>query len=204
MPQQLTFAQAEYQSKKKTTRRDRFLAEMEQVVPWTALLETLAPHYYPNAGRGAGRPPIGLERMLRMYFLQQWFGLSDEGVEDTIYDSQAFRAFLGIDLGRESVPDATTLLKFRRLLEDNDLARRIFDTVNRTLSVRRRVDEFTGRRQQSSLRQPRPRTSRRTFPRWATPAKASSGTSGPKRTSVPTPIRDWCTASNSPPPTLPT
>lgn len=136
MPQQLTFAQAEYEAKKKTTRRDRFLAEMERVVPWAALLEALVPHYFPNAGRGAGRPPIGLERMLRMYFLQQWFGLSDEGLEDTIYDSQAFRAFLGIDLGRESVPDATTLLKFRRLLEDKDLARSLFDTVNRTLRER--------------------------------------------------------------------
>jgi transposase, IS5 family len=133
MPQQLTFAQAEYEAKKKTTRRDRFLAEMERIVPWAALLEALAPHYYPRAGQGAGRPPIGLERMLRMYFLQQWFGLSDEGLEDTIYDSQAFRGFLGIDLGRESVPDATTLLKFRRLLEEKDLARTIFDTVKETL-----------------------------------------------------------------------
>ena len=136
MPQQLTFARAEYEAKKKTTRRDRFLAEMERVVPWAALLEVLVPHYYPNAERGAGRPPIGLERMLRMYFLQQWFGLSDEGLEDTIYDSQAFRTFPGIDLGRASVPDATTLLKFRRLLEENDLARSIFDTVNRTLCER--------------------------------------------------------------------
>jgi transposase, IS5 family len=136
MPRQLTFAHAEYEAKKKTTRRDRFLAEMERVVPWAALLEVLAPHDYPNAGRGAGRPPIALERMLRMYFLQQWFGLADEALEDGIYDSQAFRAFLGIDLGRESVPDATTLLKFRRLLEEKDLARSLFDTVNRTLRER--------------------------------------------------------------------
>jgi IS5 family transposase len=136
MSQQLTFAQAEYEAKKKTTRRDRFLAEMERVVPWAALLSALAPHYYPNAGQGAGRPPIGLERMLRMYFLQQWFGLADEALEDTVYDSQAFRAFLGIDLGRDAVPDATTLLKFRRLLEEKDLAKSIFDTVNATLRER--------------------------------------------------------------------
>jgi IS5 family transposase len=74
--------------------------------------------------------------MRRMYCVQQWFGLSDEGLEETIDDSQAFRAFLGIDLGRESVPGATTRLKFRRLLEENDLARSIFDTVNRTLRER--------------------------------------------------------------------
>ena len=136
MPQQLTVARAEYEAKKKTTRRDRFLAEMQRVVPWAARLEVLVPHDDPDAGRGAGRPPIGLERMRRMYCVQQWFGLSDEGLEETIDDSQAFRAFLGIDLGRESVPGATTRLKFRRLLEENDLARSIFDTVNRTLRER--------------------------------------------------------------------
>lgn len=136
MRQQMSFAQAEYDAKRKTTRRDRFLGEMERVVPWAALLETLAPFYYPKAGEGAGRPPIGLERMLRMYFLQQWFSLADEALEDAIYDSQAFRGFLGIDLGRESVPDATTLLRFRRLLEDNGLTARIFDTVKDLLRER--------------------------------------------------------------------
>jgi IS5 family transposase len=136
MPQQISFAQGEYDAKRKTTRRDRFLGEMQQVVPWAMLLQMLTPYYYPTAGQGAGRPPIGLERMLRMYFLQQWFGLADEALEDAIYDSQAFRAFLGIDLGRESVPDATTLLKFRRLLEDNGLAGGIFDTVKDLLRSR--------------------------------------------------------------------
>jgi IS5 family transposase len=136
MPQQLPFARAEYEAKKKTTRLDRFLAEMERVVPWAALLSALAPHDYPNAGQGAGRPPVGLGRMLRMSFLQQWFGLADEALEDTVYDSQAFRAFPGIDLGRESVPDATTLLKFRRLLEEKDLARTRFDTVKEPLRAR--------------------------------------------------------------------
>jgi IS5 family transposase len=136
MPQQISFAQAEYDAKRKTTRRDRFLGEMQRVVPWAMLLEVLAPYYYPQAGTGAGRPPIGLERMLRMYFLQQWFGLADEALEDAIYDSQAFRAFLGIDLGREAVPDATTLLRFRRLLEDNDLTGRIFETVKDLLRER--------------------------------------------------------------------
>ena len=133
MAQQISFAQAEYDAKRKTTRRDRFLAEMEIVVPWSRLLEVLKPHYYPNAGQRAGRPPIGLERMLRLYFLQQWFGLADETLEDGVYDSQAFRHFLGIDLGREAVPDATTLLKFRHLLEDQNLTQTIFDTLNQML-----------------------------------------------------------------------
>ena len=100
----------------KLTRRDRFLADLEAITPWDALLAVLTPAY--PAGGGPGRPPIGLERMLRMYLVQQCFGLSDEGMEDAIYDSQAIRRFVGIDLSQESAPDATTLLKFRRLLEE--------------------------------------------------------------------------------------
>jgi len=126
---QCTFAEAEYTAKKKVTRRDRFLAEMERVVPWSLLLEALSPHYYP-AQKGPGRPPVGLERMLRLYFVQQWYGLADEMLEDTVYDSQALRGFVGIDLGRESVPDATTVLKFRRLLEANALTAVILETIN--------------------------------------------------------------------------
>lgn len=136
MLKQLSFADAEYLAKRKRTRRDRFLAEMEQVVPWALLLAMLTPSYYPHAGRGAGRPPIGLERMLRMDFVQQWYGLADEALEDAIYDSQAFRGFLGIDLGREGVPDATTLLGFRRLLEEQELTARILDTINEHLRAR--------------------------------------------------------------------
>ena len=123
---QISFADAEFAAKKRVTRRERFLGEMEQVVPWAALLAVLAPHDFPGAEGRRGRPPIGLERMLRMYFLQQWFGLSDEGLEDAIYDSQALRGFLGLDLGREAVPDATTLLGFRHLLEAQGLTERIF------------------------------------------------------------------------------
>jgi IS5 family transposase len=89
--------------------------------------------FYPKV-EGAGRPPIGLARMLRMYVAQQCFGLSDEGIEDAIYDSQAIRAFVGIDLGRESAPDATTLLKFRHLLESKESTRQIFDAINRHLA----------------------------------------------------------------------
>jgi len=129
---QETFSEMEYAAKKKQTRRDRFLAEIEAVTPWADLAEALEPHYPKGAGRG--RPPIGLVRMLRMYIAQQCFGLSDEGMEDAIYDSQAIRRFVGIDLGREAAPDATTLLKFRRLLETNDLTRRIFATINTHLA----------------------------------------------------------------------
>jgi transposase, IS5 family len=125
---QTSFSDAEFTHKKKQTRRDRFLSEIEAVTPWAALVAALLP-YYPK-GDGRGRPPVGLERMLRMYIAQQCFGLSDEGIEDAIYDSQAIRGFVGIDLTHESAPDATTLLKFRRLLEKHNLTRRIFDEIN--------------------------------------------------------------------------
>jgi len=125
---QTSFSDAEFASKKKLTRRERFLAEIEAATPWAALVATLLP-YYPK-GDGRGRPPMGLERMLRMYIAQQCFGLSDEGIEDAIYDSQSIRGFVGIDLTHESAPDATTLLKFRRLLEKHNLTRRIFDEIN--------------------------------------------------------------------------
>src|SRR5215210_5243583 len=133
MNQQMSFAQAEYAGKKKTTRRERFLAEMERVVPWARLVALIAPHY-PTGRRG--RPPIGIERMLRIYFLQQWYGLADEALEDAIYDSQAMRLFAGIDLSTEGVPDATTLLKFRHLLEEHQLTARLFEEVGALLRER--------------------------------------------------------------------
>lgn len=129
---QKSFSELEYAAKKKQTRRDRFLAEIEAVTPWQALVSVLEPHY-PRGG-SRGRPPIGLERMLRMYIAQQCFGLSDEGIEDAIYDSQAIRRFVGIDLGREGAPDATTLLGFRRLLETHQLTQAIFETINAHLA----------------------------------------------------------------------
>jgi IS5 family transposase len=125
---QTSFASLEYAGKKRQTRREKFLGEMERVVPWKALLALIQPHY--PKSRRVGRPPIGVERMLRMYFLQQWYSLSDEGLEDALYDSQAMRDFVGIDLSREQVPDATTLLKLRRLLEQHELTKAIFETVN--------------------------------------------------------------------------
>ena len=129
---QRSFASAEYAMKKKRTRREKFLAEMERIVPWSRLTAVIEP-LYPKSGR-VGRPPIGVPKMLRMYCLQQWYSLADEALEDALYDSQALRDFVGIDLSRESVPDATTLLKFRRLLQDNDLTRALFDEINAHLT----------------------------------------------------------------------
>ena len=129
---QRSFASAEYALKKKRTRREKFLAEMERVVPWSRLVAVIEP-LYPTSGR-VGRQPIGVPRMLRMYCLQQWYGLADEALEDALYDSQALRDFVGIDLSRESVPDATTLLKFRRLLLDNDLTKAMFEEINAHLA----------------------------------------------------------------------
>jgi IS5 family transposase len=133
MTHQPSFSQAEFDAKKKTTRREKFLARMEEVIPWARLLAVIEPHY-PKGQRG--RPPIGLERMLRVYFLQQWYALADEALEDALYDSQALRGFARIDLADEGVPDATTLLKFRRLLETHDLCKGLFTAINNDLTAR--------------------------------------------------------------------
>ena len=130
MQRQGSFAEAEYGAKKKQTRRDKFLAEMEQVVPWPRLVARLAP-LYPTGERG--RPPIPLERMLRVYLVQQWYGLSDEGLEDALYDSQALRRFAGIELNCDPVPDATTVLHFRHWLERHELTKGLFDEVSAML-----------------------------------------------------------------------
>lgn len=128
---QISFSDVEFAAKKKVTRRERFLMELDCLVPWQALLDLIDP-YYPKSGE-RGRPPIGLERMLRMYIAQNALGLSDEGIEDAIYDSGSVRRFVGVDLALGSAPDATTLLKFRRLLETHGLTERLFDTINAEL-----------------------------------------------------------------------
>lgn len=133
MTHQPSFSQAEFADKKKTTRREKFLTRMEAVIPWTKLLAVIQP-FYPKGERG--RPPVGLERMLRVYFLQQWYGLADEALEDALYDSQAMQGFARIDLVAEGVPDATTLLKFRRLLETHDLCQGLFAAINADLAAR--------------------------------------------------------------------
>jgi len=136
MEKQTSFAQAEYAGKKKITRREKFLAEMEKVVPWVNLVKVIEPHY-PTGTRG--RPPVGIERMLRLYFLQQWYALADEALEDALYDSQSMRTFSGIDLSVESVPDATTVLKFRHLLEKHNLTQSIFDAIGTLLKERQLI-----------------------------------------------------------------
>ena len=132
-PHQPSFAHAEFAAKKKTTRREKFLARMEEVIPWTQRLAGIEPHY-PKGQRG--RPPVGLERMLRVYFLQQWYGLADEALEDALYDSQALRDFARIALSAAGGPDATTLLNFRCLLETHALCKGLFTTINADLTVR--------------------------------------------------------------------
>jgi IS5 family transposase len=129
---QLTLASGEFERYRKPTRRERFLAEMDTVVPWAELVALIEP-YYPKATSAGGRPPVGLERMLRIYFLQLWFDLSDPAVEEVLYDSRALRAFVGIDLGREPVPDESTVMRFRHLLEEHRLGREIFEAVGRVL-----------------------------------------------------------------------
>jgi len=133
MTYQTSFTHAEFAAKKKTTRREKFLSRMEEVIPWKQLLAVIEPHY-PKGERG--RPPVGLERMLRVYFLQQWYGLADEALEDALYDSQALQPFARIDLNAEGVPDATTLLNFRHLLETHDLCKGLFSAINADLTAR--------------------------------------------------------------------
>lgn len=123
---QMTLATGTFEAYRKTTKRAVFLDEMNKVVPWLALCALIEPHY-PKAGNG--RPPIALERMLRIYLLQQWFNLSDPGVEEALNDSVAMCRFVGLDLGREAVPDETTVCNFRHLLEAHELGSRLFEAV---------------------------------------------------------------------------
>jgi transposase, IS5 family len=125
--------QASFERFRRPTKRDVFLQTMEAIVPWSSLCEVIEPHY-PKAG--GGRPPIGLERMLRMHFVQHWFNLADEACEEALLDSASLRRFVGIDLGRERVPDGTTLLKFRRLLNENKLGEQLFAKVGEVLQAK--------------------------------------------------------------------
>ena len=123
---------AGFETKRKRTRRDEFLDTMNQIVPWAALRAVVEPHY---PKRGNGRPPIGLERMLRIHFVQHWFNLADFACEEALYDSTSLRRFVGIDLGCEAVRDATTMLKFRHLLEKHKLGEQLFAEVGRVLQA---------------------------------------------------------------------
>ncbi len=128
---QETFADIEYGCRKKKTRREEFLEIMDEIIPWDQWIGAIEP-YYPKGRRG--RPPIGIEKMLRMYLLQNWFNLSDSATEDAIYDSYAMRKFVGIDFMKASVPGKTTLCRFRHLLEANGLNQRFFDAINRVMA----------------------------------------------------------------------
>ena len=131
---QITFAcQPSFEKYSRPSRREQFLNTMEAVTPWSEL-EALIEPYYPKAGKG--RRPVGLGIMLRVYFLQHWFNLSDPGVEDALYESAVLRGFAGVDLGRMAAPDETTILNFRHLLEAHDLCGQILDTVNLYLESR--------------------------------------------------------------------
>ena len=131
---QMTFASVAWRAKGKTTRREGFLAEMNAVVPWSRLVVLIEPHY-PKAGNG--RQPIPLERMLRVYFMQQWFNLSDPQAEDALYDIEPMRRFAGIELAEDTVPDETTILRFRHLLEKHQLTEAIFAEVRALLEERK-------------------------------------------------------------------
>ena len=126
-----TLSEAGLEKYQRETRKEKFLEEMERIVPWGKLVEVIEP-YYPKP-EGAGRRPIGLERMLRIHFVQHWFNLSDPGVEEALYDSRALRRFVGIDLGREPAPDETTVCKFRHLLEEHGLGKELFEQVKEYL-----------------------------------------------------------------------
>lgn len=134
MSEQRTFASLAWSGKGKVTRRERFLAEMDAVIPWARLVGLIEPHY-PKAG--LGRQPHDLERMLRIYFLQQWFNLSDPAAEDAIYDSESMRRFARVELGEDTVPDESTILRFRHLLEKHQLTAAIFESINELLESRR-------------------------------------------------------------------
>jgi IS5 family transposase len=131
---QTTFESLAWANKKKFTRRERFLTEMDAVIPWTPLVLLIAPHY-PKAGKGT--QPMPLERMLRIYFMQQWFNLSDPAMEDALYDSSSMRGFAGIELADEDVPDESTILRFRHLLEKHKLTEAIFAEVRTLLDEKR-------------------------------------------------------------------
>lgn len=129
---QASFTDVEYGNRRRVSRREAFLGSMDEVIPWERWVAVIEPFYYPDrSGKRGGRKPKPVETMLRMYLLQVWFSLSDEGVEEAIYDSYAMRAFMGLDFAVEQVPDATTLLHFRHLLEEHQLGEALFAEQNK-------------------------------------------------------------------------
>lgn len=130
MSGQRSFSDLEYANRRRITKRESFLKMMDEIIPWSEWIELIRP-FYPKGDRG--RPPRGIEVMLRMYLVQSWFNLSDAIVEDAIYDSYAIRSFMGLNFHDEQAPDATTLLKFRRLLEEQELGKKMFEAIGQLL-----------------------------------------------------------------------
>src|SRR5580692_3621660 len=189
---QVTLAsQGSFEKYGRKSKREQFLETMEAVVPWRELEALIEPHY-PRAGNG--RQPVGLPIMLRVYFLQQWFNLSDPGVEDAFYESPALRRFAGVDLGRAPAPDETTVLRFRHLLEEHELCGKILDTVNLYLESKGirigtgTIVDATIIHAPSSTKNSAGSAIRRCTRR----AKGSSGTSAPRRTSGWMPAKVTC------------
>lgn len=135
MEQQLSFADLEYARKRRRTKREKFLGEMDRLIPWDAFVERIKPYYY---SKRRGRPPRDPETMLRMYLLQVWYRLSDDALEDAVYDSYAMRRFMRLDFIRESVPDATTLARFRKMLQKSGLAKEFADTIAALLKQKKK------------------------------------------------------------------
>jgi len=136
---QLTFAEDDFarqRSKTLKTRKRVFLEQMDQVVPWSDLVSLIAPHARIGRSAKGGRPPFRVETMLRIHFLQQWFNLSDPAMEEALHDMPLFRRFVGLDLSKDNMPDETTILRFRHLLEKHDLAAQMLETVNARLSAK--------------------------------------------------------------------
>ena len=132
---QISLAMTGYFDKGKKTRREQFLAEMDRVVPWARLCALVEPHY-PKGSPAGGRPPLPLERMFRIYCLQQWYNLSDPGAEEALYDSITMRRFAGVSTDADVIPDETSILNFRRLLEKHQLTEQLFAAINAHLSER--------------------------------------------------------------------
>ena len=130
MPGQRSFSDLEYANRKRITKRESFLKMMDEIIPWSEWIELIRP-FYPKGDRG--RPPRGIEVMLRMYLVQSWFNLSDAMMKDAIYNNYAIQNFMELNFHDEQAPDATTLLKFRRLLEEQGLGKKMFEAINQLL-----------------------------------------------------------------------
>jgi IS5 family transposase len=182
---QTTFASAAWEKKGKVTRRERFLGEMDQVIPWTSILALIEPHY-PKAGNGT--QPMPMQMMLRIYFMQQWFNLSDPAIEDSLYDSESMRRFAGIELLEDAVPDESTILRFRHLLEQHRLSERIFALVRELLESKRLllksgtivdatiIDAPPSTKNEAKARDPEMKSGRKNMREWRFGMKAHVGT----------------------------